>query len=138
MLRSANPLKGHSLQRLLGVGVEVRNEGLPLSLSDPLLISHATWVSKADRRRRSLSLSSSSAGAVSLCGGAGAQDYIDLYSAGQRAEVRAVLALDMPPSQTRSEKTHHELLAYPPDLHAPKVEGSVAVSQDLATKDVRA
>ena len=55
-----------------------------------------------------------------------------------RAQVRAVLTLDMPPSQTRPKGTHHELLAYPPDLDAPKVEGSVAVSQDLATKDVRA
>ena len=46
-------------------------------------------------------------------------------------------ALDMPPYQTRPKETHHELLAYPPDLRPPKVEGSVVVSQDLATKYVR-
>ena len=68
--------------RLLGAGVEVRNEGLAPVAFRPLLISHATWVSKADSRRRSLSLSSSSAGGVLLCGGARAQDHIDLRSAG--------------------------------------------------------
>ena len=47
-------------------------------------------------------------------------------------------ALDMPPSQTRSEKTHHELLAYAPDLNALEVAGSVGLSQDRPERDVRA
>ena len=38
-----------------------------------------------------------------------------------RAQVRAVLTPDIPPSQTRPKGTHHELLAYPPDLDALEV-----------------
>ena len=61
-----------------------------------------------------------------------------MHKKSQPLTVRAVLPLDMPPSQTRPKETHHELLAYPPDLDAPKVEGSVGLSQDRTERDVRA
>ena len=118
--------------RLLGAGVEVRNEGLPLSLSDP---SSSLMLPGRPRLTDAVApcLSPAPQPVLSRCALEPRTGSHRPALSRTRAEVRTVPALDMPPSQTRSEKTHHELLAYPPDLHAPKVEGNVAVSQDLAT-----
>ena len=49
-----------------------------------------------------------------------------------------MLPLDMPPSQGCPKGTHHEVLAYAPDLDALEVAGSIGLSQDRPERNVRA
>ena len=125
--------------RLLGAGVEVRNKGLPLSLSDP---SSSLMLPGRPRLIAAVApcLSPTSQAVLSRCALERRTGSHRPALSRTRTEVRAALTLDMPPSQRCTKGTQHELLARTPDLDAPKVEGSVAVavSQDRPERDVRA